>query len=421
MTDGDPAAASHRDLLDAAPIGIVVHADGVIRYANDRVAGILDLDAPSELEGRDILEFVPRDDRTAATERIRRIQDEGATTDAREYRVLRPDGQERWVEARGRPVVWEGESCVQVALQDVTERKRAQEALRQSERRFRQVFQRARDPIYIADGEGRILEANPAFAELFGYDREELDRVRAHQLYADAGDRQRLRRAIAENGAVEDYEVRLKRSDGREMICEVSAVGVRDDDGVRYEGLIRDVTEERQARDEWEYRALHDDLTGLPNRSLLRDRMKHGIERSDRRDSPLGMLFVDIDGFKAINDRHGHSNGDRVLREAGRAMDDAVRDEDTVARVGGDEFAVVLEGVDGPDDLQAAARRLREYVGSVERTPDGSRTIRVSVGTALYDPAAVDTEAPALDRARQLLDRADRKMLEQKAEKEAAR
>lgn len=409
-----PAADSYRELLDAAPVGIVVHADGVIRYANRMIAEILGVDDPDVLRGRHILEFVPEEDHGAATERIRRIQEHGEATSAREYPVSRPDGEERYVEARGLPVQWEGETCVQVAIRDVTDRKRTEEALRRSERRFRQVFERVQDPIYISDEEGRILEANPAFAELFGYEDDRLRQINARDLYADPADRDRFRREIEETGTVEDFEVRLKRSDGREMICELSSVLVRDGDGVRYEGIIRDVTEERQAREEWQHRALHDDLTGLPNRSLLWDRMEHAIERADRRQCLFGVLFVDIDDFKAINDRASHSRGDRVLREAARCMSEVLRDEDTVARIGGDEFAVVLEAMEEPRDMTAAVRRLRESVGDVERIPGTDEPLSISVGAALYDPAGANDEIPTIDRAKSLLEDADRAMLERK-------
>lgn len=421
MNEAGGAEDPYRELLDAAPTGIVVHVDGVVRYANRMTADILGLEDPTSLHGRNILEFVPEEDHDAATERIRRIQEEGRSTPRREYRVLRPDGETRYVEARGQPVEWDGDECVQLALQDITQRKRAEEALRRSERRFRQVFERVQDPVYISDGEGRILEANPAFADLFGYTEQELEQLRARELYADPSDRERFRRAIEETGSVEDFDVRLKRSDGREMICELTSVLVRDGDDVRYEGLIRDVTEERQAREEWEHRALHDDLTGLPNRSLLWDRMEKGIQRADRRDHLLGVLFVDIDDFKAINDRLGHSHGDRVLRETARGMRKSLREEDTVARIGGDEFAVVLEAVEEPEDVDAAIDRLRNGVEDVERIPGDGAPVEVSVGAALYDPDRVNSTMPPLDRARGLLDEADRAMLEQKRESSALR
>lgn len=407
-------ADSYRKLLDEAPTGILVHRDGTIRYANRMTADLLGVGAPDSLRGSSLLEFVPEEDHEAASARIRRIQEERVATSRREYRVLRPDGEERFVEARGLPVRWDGESCAMAAIRDITERKRAEEALRQSERRFRQLFQRVQDPIYITDEDGRIVEANPAFADLFGCSEEELDRVNARDLYATPGDRDRFRREIEETGSVEDFEVRLKRADGREMICELTSVMVRDDGEVRYQGVIRDVTEERQAREEWQHRALHDDLTGLPNRSLLWDRLQHAIERADRRDGLLAVLFVDIDDFKAINDRRGHSFGDRILRETSRAMQQALREEDTVARYGGDEFSVVLENVEAPGDVRAAVDRLRRAVEGVKRTPDTEQPLSVSVGMALYDPADADRDRSKEDRARLLLDEADRVMLDRK-------
>ncbi|MFB6240881.1 MAG: diguanylate cyclase domain-containing protein, partial [Gemmatimonadota bacterium] len=205
-----------------------------------------------------------------------------------------------------------------------------------------------------------------------------------------------------------------RRADGRELIGELSTVAVDDGDRVCYEGIIRDVTEERQARAEWERRALHDGLTGLPDRTLFWDRLEHAIDRAERRGGLLGVLFVDVDGFKAINDRHGHPFGDEVLREMAERLQAVLRDEDTIARYGGDEFTVLLERVGEPEDVERAVRRLRDAAGAISSTPEGDRPVTISVGTALFEPEPAGDRPSTAEQARELVAEADRAMYEDK-------
>jgi diguanylate cyclase (GGDEF)-like protein/PAS domain S-box-containing protein len=413
-TREDPGSDTFRRLLEQSPVGIIVHVDGTIEFANEEAARILGGESPENLEGRSVFEFVPAEDEEEAAGRLERTDKRREPLDPREYHARRLDGGRQWVEARSLPVVYGGRPAVETVIQNVSERKRTERSLERTEHRYRQFVERVRDPVYVTDEDGRFLHVNPAFLETFGYDREGIGNLRAHDLYADPDRRDDFERAIAERGAVDGFRVRLRRSDGRELIAELSTVAVRDDRGFRYEGIIRDVTEESEAREVWERRALHDDLTGLPNRRLFVDRLEKAIERADRRGGLLAVLFMDLDDFKAINDRYGHRQGDRVLREAAGRMQEALRDEDTVARYGGDEFAALLERLEGPANLESAVGRLRERVAQVDRRPDGDSPLTLSVGTAVYDPAGREGGGSALERAREFIDEADEAMYREK-------
>ena len=157
--------------------------------------------------------------------------------------------------------------------------------------------------------------------------------------------------------------------------------------------------------------ALHDDLTGLPNRVLLHDRLQHAVTAQRRRSGHVGVLFLDLDGFKAVNDVYGHAVGDLVLSTVASRLGAAVRGGDTAARLAGDEFVVVCQGVDDAAALRRAASRLEAAVAAPMRI--GERTIRlgVSIGAVLHQPLPGETPSQAADR---LIDAADTRMYDLK-------
>lgn len=409
-----PDEETVRRLLADSPSGVFVHVRGEIVYANERAARLLGAEAPEELRGRSVFDFVPSDARERASERLDRVQEKRESIDAEEYRVTRLDGDPQWLEARSLPVEFDGREAVQTVIQDIEDRKSAELTLQEAEHRYQHFVERVQEPVYVTTRDGQFLDINPAFVSTFGYSPDELRSMTARELYADPEQREEFRRRIEERGEVDSFEVRLRRADGRELIGELSTVAVDDGDRVCYEGIIRDVTEERQARAAWERRALHDDLTGLPNRTLFWDRLEHAIDRAERRGGRLGVLFLDIDGFKTINDRHGHSFGDEVLRQVAERLQAVLRDEDTIARYGGDEFTVLLERIDEPGDVGRAVRRLRDAPGAIPSTPEDDAPVTISVGTALFEPDSAADQPPAAEQARELVAEADRAMYEEK-------
>lgn len=310
--------------------------------------------------------------------RFRRGDDGYAAVIDRGY-ILRDD--------RGTPVRMIG------SMVDLTERLEREAALKESEERYRSLFEDSKDAIYVSEVDGRIAEVNEAAVELFGYRRDEMVGLDARELYVDPEDRRRWQELMARKGAVKDFEVRLKKKDGTPMHCLETATVRRDAEGevVGYQGIIRDVTERREFEKRLEQRALYDPLTELPNRALFWDRLEHALARARRDGTDLAVLFVDLDRFKIINDSLGHAAGDRVLREVARRIRSALRDEDTVARVGGDEFTVLLEDVRGARAAGEAAERLIHVLDSPFVISGQELSLTGSIGVAL---GPSDTERP---------------------------
>jgi diguanylate cyclase (GGDEF)-like protein/PAS domain S-box-containing protein len=269
------------------------------------------------------------------------------------------------------------------AVRFAVERNRADVALRESEQRYRILFQQSRDAIYMADRRGRIMEVNPAALELFGYGEEEMIGRDIASLFADPLEYAQLEVEVARAGTVRGVEVRMRTRDGRQLWCLLAAAERRTAVGetLGLQGIIHDITDRKQAEARLEHDALHDALTDLPNRALFMDRLEQAVRRAEREPEPsFALLFLDLDRFKEINDTLGHAAGDAVLRRAAELLRSCVRAHDTVARLGGDEFVILLDGIASVTEARHVAERMIEVLGRPYRVRDRELRTTASIG-----------------------------------------
>ncbi|HEU4451824.1 MAG TPA: PAS domain S-box protein, partial [Longimicrobium sp.] len=285
---------------------------------------------------------------------------------------------------------------VQGFARDITERIRAEEALRESEERYRTLFEESRDAVYMSTVEGGLVSANQAFVEMFGYSQDDIRGGRVEELYYDASDRERFRDEIFRAGYVRDYEVRLRTRGGGLRHCLVSATLRRGPDGTvaGFQGIIHDITARKHAEERLAYGALHDALTGLPNRALFVDRLSQALERVRRGggERPFAVLFLDLDRFKVVNDSLGHGLGDQMLVALGERLKGAVRPGDTVGRFGGDEFTLLLDEIAGPLEATHAAERVLEALAAPFTLDRHEVFTSASVGVAVSTTGTEDPE-----------------------------
>jgi two-component system CheB/CheR fusion protein len=163
----------------------------------------------------------------------------------------------------------------------------------------------------------------------------------------------------------------------------INCIRNRDGEIVNYVAIFSDITALRRAREKIEFAALHDDLTGLPNRTLFMDRLKLALSRAPRTGERLALMFIDLDEFKEINDSRGHDVGDEVLRQISARLQSCLRDHDTLARLGGDEFTILVEGVTS-GETEALALRLRDALAPPLSLVGGDARITASMGIAFY-------------------------------------
>jgi len=185
-------------------------------------------------------------------------------------------------------------------------------------------------------------------------------------------------------------EYQFTRADGTPGYVLVAGVNLEPEPG--WIAVAVDLTERRTAEDDARRLALHDPLTGLPNRRLLLDRIDRALARESRTDELVGVLFCDLDQFKGVNDEHGHAAGDQLLHDAAQHLVDEARAGDTVARVGGDEFVVVLEGLSGPADAARIAERMRAALEHPIRVGNHDLQVTCSIGVALASHGVRDVD-----------------------------
>jgi diguanylate cyclase (GGDEF)-like protein/PAS domain S-box-containing protein len=273
---------------------------------------------------------------------------------------------------------------------------------RQSEARFRSLVAHSSDLITVLDAEGLVTYQSPSIERLLGYRVDEVEGTRFDRLLSES-DRPLLAQLIAVDGSgdadAHTIECSVRHSDGTVLRFEVQHTDLLHDEHVR--GIVlncRDVSERKAFEEQLAHQAFHDPVTKLANRALFSDRVEHALMRTQRGAPEIAVMFIDLDDFKTVNDSLGHAAGDEVLQEVGRRLKIAVRPTDTVARFGGDEFAVLLDGVAGSSDAaDAAARILRALDLPIEI--EGKNVFpRASVGICLVGEDLETPEASELLR-----------------------
>ncbi|HEY0559773.1 MAG TPA: diguanylate cyclase [Frankiaceae bacterium] len=395
-------------LVEGAQVGLLLQdTEGTIIRANPAAARALGL-LPEELQGRG-----PFDPGWRATDT------DGHLLLPEQYPVSRalatgvpvvaviglervrtvPHGDDRpaelaWMDVRCRPLFHPGAQRpygVVTTVLDATRRHVAESQLRAAETRFQRLLQHAAIGFGVLHPyDGSWVSVNAALCRLLGYTEEELlatpvaSLVSADTLASAIVAFRQLRHGVIGH---HESEAQLRRRDGSLVWTSISSTFVRREDGSADALLLQvlDISERRRAHAELTHRALHDPLTGLPNRVVLLDRLEHALTYARRERRNVGVLFLDLDDFKAVNDTHGHDVGDELLRQVAERLRDVSRSCDTVVRLGGDEFVVLCEGSGTLEGLRSFAARLTEAIGRPYQCAGLELHTTASVGVAAGD------------------------------------
>ena len=340
---------------------------------------------------------------TLADDRVwvrKRIEDAVRTSEHFdvEYRITHADGSIRWVQESGVPLFNEkGElEALEGFIQDVTLRKQSEQLAHEAEERYRSIFENAIEGIYQTSPSGQYANINPALARIYGYDSTtELMRGIGDiqkQLYVHSGKRTEYIALMKTHGQVHNFEAQVYRKNGDIIWITENAHEVRDALGklLFYEGTVEDIPERKNYEREIEYQLTHDSLTGLPNRTMLADRLQQCMSFADRYGTKLAVAFVDLDQFKLINDSMGHHVGDELLVTMAGRLSKCVRESDTVVRLGGDEFVLLLTSLQKVEDIAQSMQRILAAVANPCVIEGRDFIVSCSIGIGIYPDDGAD-------------------------------
>jgi len=370
-----------------APLGIYILREGRFVFVTPKITECSGFRA-EELIGRHALSLVHPEDREktrlAAIEMLK-----GKRTAPYEFRIITKTGNLRWIMETVIPIYFNNRREVLGNFMDVTDHRWAEDTLKEREERYRSILEHIEDGYYELDIKGNFSFFNNACLRILGYPREELSSLHYLTLTHEDHREETARivdRVIKTGKSDRLFNWLIKRKDGFLRHIDATLTPIRGKDGniSGIRGIMRDVTEQKKAEETITYMAYHDALTGLPNRLLFNDRLNVALERARRNKHKLAVMMLDLDNFKEINDTLGHEVGDQLLQGVGNRLRGRLRKGDTVARMGGDEFMLLLPEIKQQEDALIVARKIIDSFLRPFFIDSKELRVTASLGVAIY-------------------------------------
>lgn len=383
----------YRDLVEN--IDNIIYATdekGILTYISPAVENYLGYQI-DEVIGSHFRDFIHTNDVPAITKNFEAIL--SGQISGGEYLLHTKNGDTRWMHTSSRPITVEDKVVgIQGVLSDITERKKAEAALIESEEKFRTLAEQSPNMVFI-NKDGRIVYANMRCVEVMGYTQKEFYNPDFNFINLIAQiDRDLVMNNFKKhsNGIdLDPCEYTLVTRYGEEIASIVTTRLVNYEGETAILGTVTDITERKRAEERLTYIATHDSLTGLPNRSLFYDRLQHAVHNAKRNGLGVAVAFLDLDGFKSVNDTYGHEKGDFLLQDVASRLNGCVRESDSVARLGGDEFTFIFEKVHDPGDAITIAEKIIESLSKPFKINSELVYITASIGISLYPNDGEDT------------------------------
>ncbi len=338
------------------------------------------------------LDHVHPEDRRRLAEAVERAVADPGEVYRIEHRVLRPSGEVREVVEVGD--VYRDDSGKGIymtgTVRDITEQKRIEENLRLAQK----VIQSAGEAILITDAASNIIDVNPAYERIMGYHRDEIIGKNPRFVSSGRHGPEFYRDMWGKLSAAGFWEGEVwdRRKDGEVFPQWLTINAIHNEEGKvsHYVGMFLDISRQKATEEKLEELAFYDPLTGLPNRTLSLNRLRHGIKVCHRKGCRLALLFIDLDRFKGVNDTLGHAAGDELLQQLAGRLKSELREMDTVARLGGDEFTILISDLDSPDELSPLADKLIARIREPVMVRGRLVHVGASIGIAVYPDDAQD-------------------------------
>lgn len=391
------SALRYRALFEYANDAIFLIKDGIFADCNSQTLRLFKC-SREEIIGRSPSDFSPklqpdgRESEEKANERI------GAALAGKpqlfEWRHRASDGEYIDADISLNKIELGEEILVQAIVRDITIRKKWEQAMKESEERYRSLFDDSRDAIYITRKDGSLVDVNEAFVHLFGFTKKEIFKSNAKFAYVTQEDQENFKSLIKKRGYLKDFEIKLRRRDGEIMDCLLTVMAKRNEkkEIVGYQGIIRDITATKQAEETIRHMAYHDALTGLPNRALFNDRLTMAVSNALRTGKNAAVMMLDLDKFKQVNDILGHKIGDLLLKAVAERLRKTLRQSDTVARMGGDEFMIILPEIAHDFDAGMVAEKIIEIFQKPFNLETEELSVTTSIGVAVFPRDGKDAE-----------------------------
>jgi diguanylate cyclase (GGDEF)-like protein/PAS domain S-box-containing protein len=391
--------AKYRSIVETGGAGVLIgNLSGHITFVNQALCKMLGY-SEEELVGKPFAAFVHPDDSATVVEKFAEGLAHPEAEYYLEFRVVHKDGHAIWIYPSVSPIFRNNVLTSGMAIVfDITERKRLEEDLKSSEERYRTILEEIRDNYFETDLEGNFTFVNDSMCRSLDYSKEELIGMN-YRTFACKEDidviYRDFNRVFRTGETMKGLSYKFVDRNGTIGFEELSVSAIKDDTGkvVAFRGISRDVTERIRLERELHDIATHDFLTGLPNRMLLSDRLNVALEAARRNKNKVAVMMLDLDRFKVVNDTYGHTMGDKVLMSAGQRLVALVRKSDTVARVGGDEFLVLLPKISGMEDAVKVAKKILEAFRKPFVINSYKIRVTTSVGFAVYPEDGEDSDA----------------------------
>jgi len=360
---GSGAAPNFRAFVDDAVQGIIIHRNFKPLYANKAFAELFGYASAKEIMSMPLLRsLVPNDIWPRLESEYDDLMRGTKKSVIGQSRGIRKDGHEIWVAVTLRVIDWQGTPAMMLTAYDITRQVELEHNLLKNEQKLRAVLEILPYPIYVTRcKDGQILFVNRKSCLLFQQSAGQFLRMKSSELYIDPKDRENLEKLMENVTDIRDIEVRMKTARGREFIAEMAAIALDYGGAPAHLVALNDISQRKEMEAELFHQASTDALTGISNRRYFQNQAEQEVRRARRFARDMTVMMIDIDHFKPINDTYGHAAGDQIIQGVVKRSLESLRQSDSIGRIGGEEFAVVL-----PETALSAAYdvadRLRAHI-----------------------------------------------------------
>lgn len=374
--------------LDLLPVSVVIHRESRIQHANKSFVDLVGGASIQEIAGKSILDFSPPAYVEMVNKRSQQLNKVGLVVSPTEEKVVRLDGTVIDVEITGVSFQYDDHLSYLMIIQELTGRKKAEEALRLSEARYRLIAENMTDLVCIIDWDGYFKYASPSHVTVLGFPAVAYEGKPARD-FMHEDDRMKVRHKMGEMVMTKEgcvLKFRFKNIMGNWIWLEAQASPIFDEHGVFEHFLFvsRDITERLAYEQQLTHMAYHDTLTGLPNRRLFKEKLEQALEEAKQNRKKVAVMYLDLDNFKYINDTLGHDVGDELLKQFASRVKGCLRNQDVLSRQGGDEFTILLPEIEEENDVFRIADDILESFQKAWNIGRNLFRTTSSIGIAFY-------------------------------------